>query len=86
MHTLTDTTEQAGLGLFDGSEVFTPIQIAKGLGISKRTLDRFHAKRMGPPRIRIGKKILYRRSSVIAWLEAREEEPRVYRKRRGVAA
>jgi predicted DNA-binding transcriptional regulator YafY len=47
--------------------------LARELGASPRTLMRWHALRMGPPRTVIGKKILYRIASVQTWLQHREE-------------
>jgi predicted DNA-binding transcriptional regulator AlpA len=50
-----------------------PAEMAKQLGVSVRTLFRWHVHRTGPPRIVIGRQILYNVASVIAWLEAREQ-------------
>lgn len=49
-------------------------QVAAQLGISPRTLDRWHALGEGPPRIKVGKQIFYRLASVRAWLESREKQ------------
>jgi hypothetical protein len=43
------------------------------LGISKRTAKRWQLTRTGPPQTRVGKKILYRKSAIAAWLKHREE-------------
>lgn len=48
-------------------------ELALGLGKSTRTLDRWHTLRIGPPRVVIGRTILYRRQSVLEWLASREE-------------
>ena len=58
------------------SDFFTKDQLGKVLNKDPRTLDRWHAMRQGPPRIKLGRTILYRRSSVMAWLGAQEERPR----------
>jgi predicted DNA-binding transcriptional regulator AlpA len=50
----------------------TPEELAAQLGISPRTLNRWHALRRGPPRLMIGRKPYYRGSSVEKWLESRE--------------
>lgn len=47
-------------------------ELATALGISPRTIDRWHAHRQGPPRIQIGRTILYERHAVRAWLRSRE--------------
>ena len=58
-----------------GSDYLTDKQLAKELRISTRTFARLHEKRQGPPRVRVGRKVFYRRASAIAWLESREEVP-----------
>jgi predicted DNA-binding transcriptional regulator AlpA len=52
-----------------------PHQLATELGISDRTLARWHAMRVGPPRVTIGRKPYYRRSSVAEWIAKREFDP-----------
>jgi predicted DNA-binding transcriptional regulator AlpA len=38
------------------------------LGVTARTLDRWHREQAGPPRIRLGRKIRYRRHSLENWV------------------
>ena len=61
-------------------------ETAAGLGVSKRTLARWRAMRVGPPPAAVGRKWYYKRSSVAAWLDrqerARETEVRTPRRRR----
>jgi len=48
-------------------------QAARLLGVSPRTLDRWHLLRIGPPRVVLGRhKIRYRLSSLDAWVRSRE--------------
>jgi len=54
-------------------EYMEPPELSRDLGISKRTLDRWHRQRIGPPRTVIGRTILYRRTAVQEWLRSREE-------------
>jgi hypothetical protein len=54
------------------SEYMTPEELARELRVCKRTLDRWHAGRTGPPRITVGRKPLYRRAAVAQWLLKRE--------------
>jgi hypothetical protein len=54
-------------------EYLTLEDLARELRTSPRTLMRWHALRMGPPRTVIGKKILYRIVAVQDWLKQREE-------------
>jgi len=48
---------------------------AKFLGVSERTLDRWHTLRKGPARINAGRRVLYRLSAVSTWLSANEIQP-----------
>jgi hypothetical protein len=54
------------------SEYLTPAELADELGICKRTLDRWHASRTGPPRVTLGRRPLYRRDAVADWIRSRE--------------
>jgi hypothetical protein len=54
------------------SEFLTKEELATELGRNPRTLDRWHVLRLGPPRTRVGRKVLYRRASVRNWLLAQE--------------
>ena len=51
----------------------TEAECAEELGISRRTLQRWHRLREGPARTYIGKKIRYRRAAVRDWLLAQEQ-------------
>jgi predicted DNA-binding transcriptional regulator AlpA len=52
-----------------------PAQVAEMLGISPRTLSRWHALRVGPPRCKLGRRVLYRKSAIDDWLLANEIQP-----------
>ena len=54
-------------------DFWTPEQLAQQLGISVRTLLRWHAMREGPPRVTQGRLVLYRIAAVQAWLASREQ-------------
>ena len=60
------------------SEFLPKEELAAELRRNPRTLDRWDALGVGPPRTRVGRQVLYRRASVERWLAAQEE-------RRGVA-
>jgi hypothetical protein len=47
-------------------------QAAAELKICERTLDRWRRLGEGPPITKLGRRVLYRRSSLLAWLRARE--------------
>jgi hypothetical protein len=68
------------LSLFDFSETvlagyLTPTQLAAQLGCCEKTLARWDAARTGPPRTTFGRRTLYRKESVSAWLVDREKRP-----------
>jgi hypothetical protein len=54
-------------------DFLTKDQLAAELKNSTRTLDRWEVRRIGPPRIVIGRTILYQRDSVLEWLKSREQ-------------
>lgn len=64
-----------------GIEYLSPRQLAHVLGVSLRTLQRWHQLRTGPQSTRIGSKRVYRKAAIQSWLRACEE-PEVSRKRR----
>lgn len=68
--------------LLEDAGLFTKQQIAKGIHVSSRTLDRLHAKRLGPPRVHVGRRILYRKAAVLEWLGQQEEIPAARTRRR----
>jgi hypothetical protein len=50
-------------------------KLATELKKNPRTLDRWDALGIGPPRTHVGRQVLYRRSSVQKWLAAQERLP-----------
>jgi predicted DNA-binding transcriptional regulator AlpA len=55
------------------NELVDRTQAAQLLGVSPRTLDRWHHLRIGPPRVALGShKVRYRLSSLDAWVRSRE--------------
>jgi hypothetical protein len=57
-------------------------QLAQELMITTDTLSRWEARREGPPCMRVGRKVFYRRASVEQWLLNREQSQPV-RPRKG---
>jgi hypothetical protein len=51
----------------------TKDEAATELGVSTRTLDRWHAERVGPPRTLFGRKVLYRQAALFDWAARREQ-------------
>jgi hypothetical protein len=48
-------------------------QLAQELMVTADTLSRWEARREGPPCMRVGRKVFYRRTSVEQWLLSREQ-------------
>ncbi len=78
--TLEPTTEPLSLL----SDWISREHLAEDLMLRPDTLSRWEARREGPPCMRIGRKVFYRRSSVEQWLLNREQSraPRQRRARR----
>ena len=55
------------------ADYYTKGELAAEMNVSERTLDRWHNRRMGPLRTRLGSRILYKKTTVAAWIEAQEE-------------
>lgn len=45
---------------------------AEMLGLKVSTLRNWGAQRKGPPRIRIGRKLFYRREALLDWMKSQE--------------
>jgi hypothetical protein len=50
-------------------------QVAAEIGVSVDTLQRWETRRIGPPCVRIGRKVLYRAEAFREWLISRERGP-----------
>ncbi len=58
-----------------GRRYQTADRVARTFNVSTRTLARWDAARIGPPKIRIGKLVLYDVGKLPDWLASRETEP-----------
>jgi hypothetical protein len=75
--------EQAEVGNSILNEYMTKAELAAQLHRSIRSVDRWALTGDGPPCIRIGRRSLYRRAAVVAWLRGLETTPgRVGREQR----
>lgn len=54
-------------------EFFREDELAEQLRVTVRTLRRWHALRIGPPRTVVSRSIYYRKQAVLEWLLAKEE-------------
>jgi hypothetical protein len=70
-------------GLLTG--FLTQEELAAEFKVKPGTIKSWRKKRFGPPATRIGKRVFYRRSSVLEWIAARELRPPSARGRRDVA-
>jgi predicted DNA-binding transcriptional regulator AlpA len=57
-------------------------ELAQQFGLSPRTIDRWEALRIGPPRISVGRTILYSIQSVQEWLISNERQQSPVKMRR----
>lgn len=55
------------------NEYLTSDEVSDWLKVSRRTLHRWARLRKGPPNVKIGRKVYYRRASVEQWLLSLEE-------------
>ena len=67
------TMETAQITSIVRLDYLEPAELARELDVSPRTIHRWHVMRIGPPRVTIGRTVLYRRESVRQWLADREE-------------
>ena len=76
-----DATPEVDTGLLTGW--LNRTDLARELTLSVDTLQRWETRRMGPPCVRVGRKVLYRMEAVRDWL--REQEVRKSGASRAVA-
>jgi predicted DNA-binding transcriptional regulator AlpA len=58
-----------------GRVYLTAPRLAEMLGVTVRTVGRWNAARIGPPKIKIGKVVLYELSQLPEWLSSRATVP-----------
>ena len=71
MNESLNPTDERLDGLLD--DWMSRADLAGELGISVDTLGRWETRRIGPPCIRLGRRVFYRKGGVKDWL--REQEP-----------
>jgi hypothetical protein len=69
----TTTLDRTAFAVELQAEYIDKAMLCAGLGISTRTLDRLEVARIGPPKTKIGKRVLYRKDSVRTWLATHEQ-------------
>lgn len=63
--------ETAASGLLD--DWMSRDDLAAELSVSVDTLSRWETRRIGPPCVRVGRRVLYRRGAVQEWLRSQEK-------------
>jgi hypothetical protein len=58
-----------------GRRYITPRRLSRLLGVTERTLARWGARRIGPPKITVGKTVLFDLAKLPDWLATRETQP-----------
>ena len=81
LKTTDDATPEVDTGLLTGW--LNRTDLARELTLSVDTLQRWETRRMGPPCVRVGRKVRYRMEAVRDWL--REQEVRKAGTSRAVA-
>ncbi len=69
LHSASGSTQKPG-ALMSGW--ISRTALAQQLEVTEDTLRRWDAARSGPPCIRAGRKVFYRRAAVLDWLEEQE--------------
>jgi predicted DNA-binding transcriptional regulator AlpA len=54
---------------YDPDELLTEREVAALLKLSVRTLQSWRTRKVGPPVVRVGRSIRYRRGSLMDWLK-----------------
>ena len=55
-------------------EWMTRAELARELCVTEDTLGRWRRQRKGPSSVKAGRRVLYRRSAVLAWIAAQEQD------------
>jgi len=63
-----------------GRTYATMTGLARLLGVTPRTLSRWDERRIGPPKIKVGKMVLFEIEKIPAWLETHEREAVIVRR------
>lgn len=68
-------SQSVGVVRIAGRDYLSAARLAEILGVTTRTLHRWDAHRVGPPKIKAGRLVLYDAEKIPAWLESRETRP-----------
>ena len=77
---MTTTKSEAPAEFF--ADYLTEADVARLRRCSVQSIRLMNRKRIGPPRIKIGRTILYRREAVEAWLRKHETQPIEFTRRK----
>jgi hypothetical protein len=73
--TAINDTADDGVVVIAGKRYLTPRRLAKDLKRSTRTLARWDEQRIGPPKIKIGRQVVYDEEKLPGWLAEHESKP-----------
>lgn len=65
---------------FENDDLMSPVELSSTTGIPTKTLANWRAERKGPPFLKLGKRVFYRRVSFARWIEQSERKINVHRK------
>jgi hypothetical protein len=71
--TSVSTLDATGEIEIDGRHYVTAYRLAKMLGVTARTLARWHKSRIGPPKISVGKMVLFDVTKLTECLDSHED-------------
>jgi hypothetical protein len=77
--TPTTSSSPTGFELL-GEEFLSPPELSNLITKTERTLEWWRETKQGPAFVRVGKTILYKKTSVLKWLSDQEVQPRRPRK------
>ena len=70
--TVKSKAKSTPAGMLD--DFFTPQELCAEIHVAEITLARWRLQRQGPPVTWLGRRVLYRKSSVREWLAAQEKQ------------
>ncbi len=74
MRTATRANPHQVIPLPTDLQLLTSDDVAQMLKVSRQTLSNWRSARRGPEGVKLGRALRYRRSSVLAWIEAQADD------------
>ena len=67
------TTEHQGTTIL--VELWSELEAARAIGVSAQSLSRWRKGSIGPPYLRLGRKVCYRPRDVATWIDSQVQHP-----------